>query len=57
MLMWIILLIFALPLISYLIELNTEKKSTNRKLKKIQKRLKELERKNTRTSSDVLDNE
>ena len=44
MLIWVILLVFALPLINYLIELISENRSTYKKLEKIQKRLKEKEK-------------
>ncbi len=45
MLFWAILFVFALPLVQYLLTIRTEKKATNTKLKRIQKRLKELEEK------------
>ena len=44
MLYWAILLVFALPLIMYLIQLRSDKIARNRKLDKIQKRLNELEK-------------
>jgi ribosomal protein L9 len=52
MLWWAVLLVFGLPLINYLIQLFNERRATNKKLEKIHKRLKELEKKNTETSSD-----
>ena len=46
------MLVFALPLIKYLIELSGDKKATDHKLEKIQKRLKEIEERNTRKNDD-----
>jgi uncharacterized membrane protein YhaH (DUF805 family) len=48
---WVILLVFALPLINYLIELLTENKATNKKLENIQKRLKEKEKQKLKQDS------
>jgi K+-transporting ATPase A subunit len=47
MLFWVILFVFALPLAQYLLQIISEKKETDIKLKKIQKRLKQLEEKNS----------
>ena len=45
MLIWVALLVFAIPLVHYLMQLASEKKTQDKKLEKIQKKLKELEQK------------
>lgn len=57
MLWWAVLLVFGLPLINYIIELITEKRVTNKKIEKIQRRLEELGKKNAKNSSESADNE
>jgi hypothetical protein len=51
MLWWAVLLVFGLPLINYIIELVTEKRATSKKLEKIEKRLKELDKRKDETPS------
>jgi hypothetical protein len=46
MLFWVVLMVFALPLIKYLFSLRTDKKQDQRQLMKIQQRLKEIEERN-----------
>ncbi len=55
MFFWAILLVFALPLITYLIQLRSETKAMNNKLEKIQKRLKELDEKNANQDKETSD--
>jgi hypothetical protein len=52
MLWWAVLLVFGLPLINYLIELFNERRATVKKLEKIEKRLKELDKRNNQPPSD-----
>ena len=52
MLWWAVLLVFGLLLINYNIELFMETRATNKILEKIQKRLKELDKRNNETPSE-----
>jgi uncharacterized membrane protein (DUF106 family) len=55
MLTWSILLVFGLPLVYVVIEIFTKKSARNKKLNKVQKRLKELERRKARERSEQQD--
>ena len=46
------MLVFGFPLVKYLFELYESKKTTNRKLEKIQKRLKEIEERDAKKKSN-----
>jgi uncharacterized membrane protein (DUF106 family) len=55
MLTWSILLVFGLPLVYVVIEIFTKKSARNKKLNKVQKRLKELERQKAREKMEQQD--
>jgi heme exporter protein D len=55
MLTWSILLVFGLPLVYVVIEIFTKKSARNKKLNKVQKRLKDLERRKAREGREQQD--
>ena len=55
MLTWSILLVFGLPLVYVVIEIFTKKSARNKNLNKLQKRLKELERRKARERREQHD--
>ena len=50
MIFWIVLIVFGIPLIQYLFSLYNDKKQNQRKLTKIQQRLKEIEARNKKNT-------